>query len=137
MPDVDFTKEQLQEKDKMKALGNFAKKYYLQVPDDLKGVCDEFKSQYEAIIKQYNEDECDISDVLRAVKAYLAQVPDPCCQFPGNMVSYGIVYARDPAPHAARFVYSSEQSGLQESYASSIPDDDAKGCKLPRVKDAT
>lgn len=61
------------EKDKMKALGNFAKKYYLQVPDDLKGVCDEFKSQYEAIIKQYNEDECDISDVLRAVKAYLAQ----------------------------------------------------------------
>ena len=58
--------------EKMNALEAFAKKYYLQVPEDLKDVCDEFKSQYESVIKQYNEGECDISDVLRAVKSYVA-----------------------------------------------------------------
>ena len=59
--------------EKMSALEAFAKKYYLQVPDDLKGVCDDFRSQYDAVIKQYEEGECDISDVLRAVKSYISE----------------------------------------------------------------
>ncbi len=59
--------------DKMSALEAFAKKYYLQVPDDLKDVCQEFRTNYESIIKQYEEGQCDISDVLRAVKSYISK----------------------------------------------------------------
>ncbi len=58
--------------EKMKDLEAFAKKYYLQVPDELEDVCREFRSNYDSIIQQYNEGECDISDVLRAVKAYIS-----------------------------------------------------------------
>ncbi|MEE3467954.1 MAG: transglutaminase domain-containing protein [Eubacterium sp.] len=59
--------------DKARALREFVTKYYLQVPDSLKGICDEFKTEYASLLKQYEEDECDISDVLRAVRAFISK----------------------------------------------------------------
>ena len=55
------------------ALGAFARKYYLQIPDNLKSICDEFKSEYAAVIRQYEEGEGDISDILKAVRSYISR----------------------------------------------------------------
>ncbi len=59
--------------EKSKALADFAKKYYLQIPDSLKGICEEFKTEYKSLLKQYGEGECDISDLLRAVRSFISK----------------------------------------------------------------
>ena len=59
--------------EKMNALESFAKKYDLQVPETLKGICSDFRKQYEKVIRQYEEGEGDISDVLKAVRSYISK----------------------------------------------------------------
>ena len=45
----------------------------MQIPDNLKSICDEFKSEYAAVIRQYEEGEGDISDILKAVRSYISR----------------------------------------------------------------
>ena len=59
--------------EKSNALKAFAEKYYLQIPEGLEGVCEDFKNAYKPVIQQYQEGEGDISDVLRAVRAYISR----------------------------------------------------------------
>ena len=58
--------------DKTDALSAFAEKYYLQIPEELQLICDQFKSEYKTVIDRYNEGEGDISDVLKAVRDYIS-----------------------------------------------------------------
>lgn len=58
--------------DKTKLLSEFAKKYYLQIPDNLQGICKEYKKAYKSVIKQYQEGGGDISDVLRTVRQFIS-----------------------------------------------------------------
>ena len=60
-------------KEKSEALGAFARKYYLQVPDSVKSVCDEFKTEYATLLQQYKEGESDISNILRAVRTFISR----------------------------------------------------------------
>lgn len=59
--------------DKTDALKAFAEKYYLQVPEDLNGICEQFKSEYKTIIDNYNDGVSDISDVLKAVREFISR----------------------------------------------------------------
>lgn len=55
-------------------LTDFAKKYYLQVPDSLKGVCEEFKNylkQKQDLLKRFEQGTANISDMIKAVKDYI------------------------------------------------------------------
>ena len=58
--------------EKSEALKAFAQKYYLQIPEGLTGICDEFKEANKSVLRQYEEGEVDISAVLRAVREYIS-----------------------------------------------------------------
>ena len=60
-------------KDKTDALKAFAEKYYLQVPEDLTSVCARFKDEYKTLIQKFNDGEGDISELLKAVRDYIAK----------------------------------------------------------------
>ena len=59
--------------EKAEALRSFVEKYYLQIPEDLTGICDEFKNENKSLLRQYEEGEVDISAVLRAVREYISR----------------------------------------------------------------
>ena len=50
----------------------FAEKYYLDVPSELNGICNEYKKAYKTIIDKYQDGEGDISDVLRTVRQFIS-----------------------------------------------------------------
>lgn len=55
-------------------LQDFAKKYYLQVPDSVKGVCEEFKQylkEQNNLLARYQAGEANDSDIIQAVKSYI------------------------------------------------------------------
>ena len=59
--------------DKTKLLETFAKKYYLDVPDELKKICNDYKKSYKQVIDNYNDGQGDISDVLKTVRQYISE----------------------------------------------------------------
>ncbi|MCR4604701.1 MAG: transglutaminase-like domain-containing protein [Eubacterium sp.] len=59
--------------EKTKLLETFAKKYYLEVPDELKSICGEYRKSYKKVIDKYLEGEGDISDVLKTVRQFISQ----------------------------------------------------------------
>lgn len=57
-------------------LKDFATKYYLQVPDSVKGVCEEFKQYLEEqnnLLTRYQTGKVNDSDMIQAVKAYITR----------------------------------------------------------------
>lgn len=57
-------------------LKDFAVKYYLQVPDSVKEVCEEFKQYLEEqnnLLTQYQAGKANDSDIIQAVKTYITR----------------------------------------------------------------
>ncbi|MBO5072980.1 MAG: hypothetical protein J6C32_08460 [Eubacterium sp.] len=57
-------------------LEQFAKKYYLQVPDSLEGICNEFKQYLNENNKLYDrfvQGQSSVQDILDAVKTYITR----------------------------------------------------------------
>lgn len=65
-----FWDENKSERDRMKA---FAEKHYLQVPESLKELCDEFKREYSGVIQDYQMGEVDVNTFINIVKKYITE----------------------------------------------------------------
>lgn len=63
-------------KEERQQLTDFAKKYYVQVPESLNGVCNEFKDYLKKngdLLTKYEKGSANQGDMIRAVKSYITK----------------------------------------------------------------